>query len=328
MEKWRLEHPHDTPPYRFTPSPTFGHSSAIVASNSVNEALYIQYLYQILDNPVPETSIPYNFIIASPSTPCPTGQHLDTLLNACVADMTPPNPPTSCSIGFSLVDGICVLDIPALSMCPPTQILQGTSCVCPPGEVMQGLICAAPASTCPKGFTLQNGQCVASSCIPSYTCSGNSVLNSCTGDTTACASGQTCINGACLNSCNPTPICQGNNIVNPCTGAVISACVDPYICQGAACTIPAPQVVSWTVTPLLVKQNATTNVSWEVKYASSCTVTGTNGDSWMKLSGTKISGPIPAQTIYTLTCKPLAGSNASTVVKTATVNIIPTFQEK
>ena len=28
MEKWRLEHPHDTPPYRFTPSPTFGNSSA------------------------------------------------------------------------------------------------------------------------------------------------------------------------------------------------------------------------------------------------------------------------------------------------------------
>ncbi len=27
MEKWRLEHPHDTPPYRFTPSPTFGNSS-------------------------------------------------------------------------------------------------------------------------------------------------------------------------------------------------------------------------------------------------------------------------------------------------------------
>lgn len=27
MEKWRLEHPHDTPPYRFTPSPTFSHSS-------------------------------------------------------------------------------------------------------------------------------------------------------------------------------------------------------------------------------------------------------------------------------------------------------------
>jgi len=27
LEKWRLEHPHDTPPYPFTPSPTFAHSS-------------------------------------------------------------------------------------------------------------------------------------------------------------------------------------------------------------------------------------------------------------------------------------------------------------
>jgi hypothetical protein len=27
VEKWRLEHPHDTPPYPFMPSPTFAHSS-------------------------------------------------------------------------------------------------------------------------------------------------------------------------------------------------------------------------------------------------------------------------------------------------------------
>jgi hypothetical protein len=27
MEKWRLEHPHDTPPFRLTPSPNFGYSS-------------------------------------------------------------------------------------------------------------------------------------------------------------------------------------------------------------------------------------------------------------------------------------------------------------
>ena len=31
MEKWRLEHPHDTPPYRFTPSPTFGNSSKFLS---------------------------------------------------------------------------------------------------------------------------------------------------------------------------------------------------------------------------------------------------------------------------------------------------------
>jgi hypothetical protein len=33
VEKWRLEHPHDTPPYPFMPSPTFAHahSSALPA---------------------------------------------------------------------------------------------------------------------------------------------------------------------------------------------------------------------------------------------------------------------------------------------------------
>jgi cyclophilin family peptidyl-prolyl cis-trans isomerase len=33
MEKWRLEHPHDTPPYPFTPSPTSAHSSAMIGLN-------------------------------------------------------------------------------------------------------------------------------------------------------------------------------------------------------------------------------------------------------------------------------------------------------
>jgi hypothetical protein len=33
--KWRLEHPHDTPPHPFMPSPTFEHSSFIVATNSL-----------------------------------------------------------------------------------------------------------------------------------------------------------------------------------------------------------------------------------------------------------------------------------------------------
>jgi hypothetical protein len=27
LEKWRLEHPHDTPPHPITASPTFAHSS-------------------------------------------------------------------------------------------------------------------------------------------------------------------------------------------------------------------------------------------------------------------------------------------------------------
>src|SRR6202035_1183696 len=38
VEKWRLEHPHDTPPYPFMPSPTFGLSS-MLAANSVGRLL-------------------------------------------------------------------------------------------------------------------------------------------------------------------------------------------------------------------------------------------------------------------------------------------------
>src|SRR5262249_13132134 len=42
--RWRsggLEHPHDTPPYPFTPSPTFAYSSAVVAPISINEMRFL-----------------------------------------------------------------------------------------------------------------------------------------------------------------------------------------------------------------------------------------------------------------------------------------------
>ncbi len=92
--------------------------------------------------------------------------------------------------------------------------------------------------------------------------------------------------------------------------------------------MPAPSVVSWTVAPLIVNQGHSTNVSWEVRNVSSCTVSGTNGDSWTGRTGTKVSGAINAQTIFTLHCTALAGSGAANVTRTATVNIVPVFQEK
>jgi len=80
--------------------------------------------------------------------------------------------------------------------------------------------------------------------------------------------------------------------------------------------------------PILVKKNNTTNVTWNVEHVASCTVIGTNGDSWTGISGTEVSGPIPTQTVFTLNCIALAGSGAPNVTRSTTVNIIPTFQEK
>ncbi|MBI5003917.1 hypothetical protein HZC00_02395, partial [Candidatus Kaiserbacteria bacterium] len=46
------------------------------------------------------------------------------------------------------------------------------------------------------------------------------------------------------------------------------------------------------------------------------------------LTGTKVSGPIPTQTIFTLNCTPLPGSGAVNATRSTTVNIVPVFQEK
>lgn len=78
--------------------------------------------------------------------------------------------------------------------------------------------------------------------------------------------------------------------------------------------------------PSLVRAGQQTRVSWSAQNVSSCVVTGTNGDSWETRSsrvGGEESSVIRRQVIYTLTC--LTGSQ--TLRKSATVNVIPVFQE-
>ena len=65
----------------------------------------------------------------------------------------------------------------------------------------------------------------------------------------------------------------------------------------------------------------------QVLSCAACTVTGQNGDTWSGLQsilGGNISKPITAQTTYTLSCTDLSGTP---LTKSATVRIIPTFQE-
>ena len=103
-----------------------------------------------------------------------------------------------------------------------------------------------------------------------------------------------------------------------------------------------PQVITWSVTPRLVRPGGTTVVSWNVEHASSCSITGSNGDgtngdvsSWKGLSSVppgKQSGIISSQTIYTLQCAPLPGAEATIdlplwIDQTRTVNIVPSFRE-
>jgi len=50
--RWRsggVEHPHDTPPYPFMPSPTFAHSSLNCATGGIGLGIEVQYEFLALE---------------------------------------------------------------------------------------------------------------------------------------------------------------------------------------------------------------------------------------------------------------------------------------
>lgn len=83
--------------------------------------------------------------------------------------------------------------------------------------------------------------------------------------------------------------------------------------------------------PSLVRQGEQTTVRWEAGAVSSCVITGSNGDALpgegqtLAVSGEALSSPITQQTTYTLSCVESGSGTVETA--TATVNILPIFQE-
>jgi hypothetical protein len=69
-------------------------------------------------------------------------------------------------------------------------------------------------------------------------------------------------------------------------------------------------------------------VFWNLDNVSDCTIAGSNGDNWNLTSsgeGGETTGPITAQTIFTLSC---TGLDESSIHESATINILPVFQER
>ena len=145
----------------------------------------------------------------------------------------------------------------------------------------------------------------------------------------ACPAGYTLQGNSCVlaNQCATPPHCSGNDLINSCTGATIQTC--SLGCASGACnTAPAPSA-TLNATPSLVHSGDISTISWSAINVASCAVRGTNGDSWTGTSSSgKTSQPILAQTIYTLHCIGVSGSNPSSIDKQAIVNIVPQFNEK
>ncbi|OGG56264.1 hypothetical protein A2680_00590 [Candidatus Kaiserbacteria bacterium RIFCSPHIGHO2_01_FULL_55_37] len=105
------------------------------------------------------------------------------------------------------------------------------------------------------------------------------------------------------------------------------------------------------IAPALLHSGEKTRVIWTSDHVKTCVVTGQNGDAWPKpvtttetvtdaegnqiqqevtstppgKTGDELSSPIIQPTTYTLTCTTALGTK---LVRQATVNLIPTFQEQ
>lgn len=150
--------------------------------------------------------------------------------------------------------------------------------------------------------------------------------------------------------------CSGNDAYvqyGDCSIAIVRTC--GYRCQAGTCLVPPPigfaefsatvppsdgggggggstftATGHLQVKPLLVRSGNKVRLYWNASNVASCTVTGTNGDSWAAVSSGASgvqSGSITGQTIYTLYCNALPDADVPYISEQQTVNIIPVFQE-
>ncbi len=151
-------------------------------------------------------------------------------------------------------------------------------------------------------------------------------------------------------TCTPVNQCSGQNVVNSCTGVVVQSCA--YQCGAGACIPPPAPVPNPTgsgpasltghlqVRPPLVIMGDRTRVFWNISNVESCTATGDNtpADSWtvagtLANNWTSASDPageqsaqITQRTTYTLSCTPFSGQ--SFTPENASVNVAPVFRER
>ena len=175
-----------------------------------------------------------------------------------------------------------------------------------------GTTCNTPViKVCAAGEMVQNGLCVPRSCSARcYSCGtgANADRLYYTDYTPPLCTPETNQSMICFYGCSSSANCS------------------------AACNLPSTFEPSVTIEarPSLVQQGTKVLVSWRTvdAQASTCRVTGTNGDGkginstgWAGLArGSKDSSPINSQTVYTISCTMRNGLPMS---QSATVNIVP-----
>lgn len=172
---------------------------------------------------------------------------------------------------------------------------------------------------------------------------GADVCPNITGNQATVPAGYRLADGICVNYCTPQSYCDGDDLyqntipANSCVASFVETC--GHGCLSGACVIPPPPVASafdggdghLMLRPSLVPQGGRSKAYWNIDnvVASTCSVVGTNGDSWTGLStsgnGGKQTRVIDSQVIYTLEC---TGVDDSLYRESAILRVIPIFQER
>ena len=128
--------------------------------------------------------------------------------------------------------------------------------------------------------------------MPSFSCAGGISTNSCGGS-------QICQNG-----------CAGDGTCNP--GPTLTGCISA---NSNTCS-PAQKSVR-------VKKQSTVSLYWNVLNVTSCSITGTNGQSWLNQSvtGSVTTAAINSLVTFTLSC------DSGAFTDKATVNTLPIYKE-
>ncbi len=151
--------------------------------------------------------------------------------------------------------------------------------------------------------------------------------------------------------CAPTYSCAGNDIQYSnasCVTSTVATCTAPSFCTAgqSTCQYNAMTFTSFTATtttgssftatghlqarPGLVRSGDRARLYWKVSNAQSCTVTGTNGDSWAQISsptGGYPTSQLTSLTRFTLSCTAYPSVLPASLQETATVLLSPDFSE-
>lgn len=171
------------------------------------------------------------------------------------------------------------------------------SCTAPWGSTVThgSSVTAYQASTVPYGSTCnsQTRTCTDGTLSGSYaydSCTVNDPPPVCTPSTSYSCSGQSVIQTDIAADCEETE-------------TTLATCELPEFCSAGSATCLYNAITGdITASPRLVGSGKTTTIAWSTSDAESCTVTGTNGDSWTGTTASRTSSPITQVVQYTLTC--------------------------